>query len=393
MKSTTKRISTGIVQRGKSYQFTVSLGYNMERKQIRKTCTFHPPDGVTSSQAKSMAQEEYYRFKNRCKGNPYFNENMKFSQLVEEYQNAYMPNCLKPITAYCYQNHIAYHLLPHFGNASLGDITPSVLTHFFQSHKTFHQGKWIPLSYTNARRIYGIMQSIFHFAVTQNYIRTSPCRNVILPHQRQSEKAKPPLTKEESQQLISYFSDDTPTNTMIKFLLLTGMRVGECLGLQWNDIDFQKSEIHIRNNLSNVGGKFYLTTPKTESSRRTIILGKKMRDLLLKHQINQKQRMQNYDGIFPHPELVFTTQGGNYKDRGVLNRSFKNRLKDTPYSHLTLHSLRHCNATLLLNEGVDIKIVSEHLGHASIGVMGNIYADVLRSSKVQTAILIEECFL
>ena len=61
---------------------------------------------------------------------------------------------------------------------------------------------------------------------------------------------------------------------------------------------------------------------------------------------------------------------------------------------MTLHMLRHCNATLLLNQGIDIKIVSEHLGHASIQVTGNIYADVLSETKVKTAEIIDrELFL
>ena len=60
----------------------------------------------------------------------------------------------------------------------------------------------------------------------------------------------------------------------------------------------------------------------------------------------------------------------------------------TEFENLTLHQLRHCNATLLLNSGVDLKIVSEHLGHCDIGVTANIYADVLKSTKAKVADLV-----
>lgn len=63
-------------------------------------------------------------------------------------------------------------------------------------------------------------------------------------------------------------------------------------------------------------------------------------------------------------------------------------LKGTEFEFLTLHQLRHCNATLLLNSGVDLKVVSEHLGHCDIGVTANIYADVLKSTKAKVADLI-----
>ena len=97
----------------------------------------------------------------------------------------------------------------------------------------------------------------------------------------------------------------------------------------------------------------------------------------------------SFGGNFAHPEMVFTSDLGNYKDRSALNTSFRRFLKGTEFDFLTLHSLRHCNATLLLNAGVDIKIVSDHLGHSNIGTTANIYADVLESSRRKTAEILE----
>lgn len=92
---------------------------------------------------------------------------------------------------------------------------------------------------------------------------------------------------------------------------------------------------------------------------------------------------------FIHPEMVFTSDTGNYNDQSCLNTTFRKRLRNTEFEYLTLHCLRHCNATLLLNSRVDIKIVSEHLGHSDIGVTADIYADVLASSRRKTADVIE----
>lgn len=97
-----------------------------------------------------------------------------------------------------------------------------------------------------------------------------------------------------------------------------------------------------------------------------------------KHQLELQMAMIE---TFKYPEMVFTSDTGNYKDRCGLNTSFRRRLKGTDFGFLTLHSLRHCNATLLLNSGVDIKVVSDHLDHSDIGITADIYADVLASTR------------
>ncbi|MDD6082112.1 MAG: tyrosine-type recombinase/integrase, partial [Oscillospiraceae bacterium] len=79
---------------------------------------------------------------------------------------------------------------------------------------------------------------------------------------------------------------------------------------------------------------------------------------------------------------------GNYRDRNSVYQSLKRFTKGTEFEDLTLHQLRHCNATLLLNSGVDPKIVSKHLGHSGVEVTANVYADVLKSSKAKTADII-----
>lgn len=93
---------------------------------------------------------------------------------------------------------------------------------------------------------------------------------------------------------------------------------------------------------------------------------------------------------FKHPEMVFTSATGNYKDRSCLNTQFKKRLQGTGLEFMTLHKLRHTNATLLVNYGIDLKIVSEHLGHSDIKVTADTYAGVLDKSRIETANKMEQ---
>jgi hypothetical protein len=93
-KEETRKVDTGIIQRGKTYRFTVCMGYDVSGRQIRKTTTFVPPTGLTQKKADKLAKEEYINFSNRCKGLYNLKENMRFTELVEEYFRLYAPNNL-----------------------------------------------------------------------------------------------------------------------------------------------------------------------------------------------------------------------------------------------------------------------------------------------------------
>lgn len=387
----TRHVDTGIIQRGKTYRFTAYLGYDYNGKQIRKTTTYVPPDGLTWKKADKLAKEEYINFCNHCKGCFTLKESMRFSELVDEYLLLYAKNKLKPITAYNYEKHIQYHFIEYFGHRKLKDITPAIISHFFAEHKSLINGEMKNLSYGNAKKIYCILQSLFRFAVTQGYVKETPCKNVILPPKDICEKDKRQyLTAEELPEFLNLFKEYSPINTIIQVLLFTGLRSGECLGLKWEDIDFENRKIHIKYTLSDVGGKHFLTTPKTKSSVRYQYMSEQLFEILERHKIEQNKLQKLLGEKFLHPEMVFTSTTGNYKDRSSLYGSFKHFLKGTKFEFMTLHKLRHTNATLLLNSGVDIKIVSEHLGHSDISITANTYTAVLDNSRAKTSYIMGE---
>ncbi|MDE6593235.1 MAG: site-specific integrase [Oscillospiraceae bacterium] len=122
---------------------------------------------------------------------------------------------------------------------------------------------------------------------------------------------------------------------------------------------------------------------------RTIGMGKALANILLEQKSYIDDLKLTLGENFAHPEMVFVSALGNYRDRNSVYQSLKRFTKDTEFENMTLHQLRHCNATILLNSGFDLKVVSEHLGHCDIGVTADIYAEVLRSMKAKTAEQIE----
>lgn len=327
-----------------------------------------------------MAEQFALEFEQKSQGYALLNENMRFSELAEWYFENYAPIELKESSTYNYKSQYDNHLAPYIGNMKLKDINTPRITKLMQSYN---------LNPNTVKKIYVVLQSIFTRGVEQGFIRDTPCKHVILPKRKKSKK----LTLDEKQTkgflaLLEEKKWDVDLKTIIKVLLYTGMRSGECLSLSWSDIDFENRSISINHNLADIGGKHFLTTPKTESSIRVIGMSQALYDILKAHKEWKDKLICDLGTKFAHPEMVFTSSLGNYKDRSCLNTSFKRFLKGTEFDFLTLHSLRHCNATLLLNSGVDIKIVSEHLGHSGIEVTANVYADVLKSSKIKVADLI-----
>ena len=369
-----------ITKRGKNFQIVVSMGQDMNGKKIRKTTTFKPPENVTPKKAEKLAHEFAVDFERKCKGLTSLNENMRFSDMAEWYIENYAQNELKEITAYNYERQIKRNLLPELGNIKLKDFSPAKITAFFKERT---------LAPATCRKVYVIMQSIFTRAVEQGFLKETPCtKAVILPKDKSPKEKKPFLDECQAKELLKMTEEYSQFNTIIKVLLYTGMRSGECLALRWKDLDFENKTIHIENTLTDVGGKHWLQPPKTARSNRYIGMSDTLIELFTEHRKHYEEKVEYLGELFQHPEMIFTSESGNFVDRSFLNLQFRRFVKGTSFEFATLHTLRHCNATLLINSGIDLKIVSELLGHSDVSTTANVYADVLDSSKAKVADLI-----
>lgn len=364
------------------FRIVCSLGYGADGRQIRKTTTFKAPEGTTPKKAEKLANEFALDFERKIRGNVEFADNMKFSELCEQYFALYATNKLKSVTAYTYEGQVKIHLLPEFGNLRLKNFTPNRISNFFGKLKVKPQ---------TCKRIFTILESIFSFAVHQGLILKSPCIGVILPKAKNNDDKKMlnlSQVKILMKMLTSEDVESSQFSVIIRTLILTGLRASECLALQWGDVDFENSVISVKHNLCYDGKKTWLDIPKTKKSRRVIAMSAELAELLKNHYTRQQIIKNSVKYDFNPLDMVFTSQTGDFKDRSGLLREFKRFIKDTDFSFATLHMLRHANATLLLNSGVDIKLVSENLGHNNISTTADIYADVLLESKRKMADLV-----
>ncbi len=370
----------GIQQRGPyTYRFTVSVGFDGNGKHIRKTMTFKVPEGTAPTKAEKMVKEAYIEFSNKCKGMKSLNENMRFKELVGMYFQTYAPNELKPATSYNYDMDLKRHMLPVFGNKKLKDIMTEDISTFLTN---------LDLSAETTRKMKTILSSVFSFGVSQGYIKTNPCVNAVYKKEKGLKKVNY-YNKQQCKQLMELTKGYSKFNYIVQFLLFTGLRCGECLGLRWCDVDFENDIISINNTLTYANKHWFLTQPKTVKSIRVLKLSTYAKQLLLKHKEEQDKEKSKVGNAWLHSEMVFTSCTGNFYDRSLLNTQFRRFLKKNEMPKLTIHGLRHSNASLMINNGFDVKIVSEQLGHCNVSITADIYSHIFEEYKAKVAQAIE----
>lgn len=163
-------------------------------------------------------------------------------------------------------------------------------------------------------------------------------------------------------------------HALFELALHTGLRMGELLGLYWEDLDLKVGTVAIRRTLqrTTAGGLTTLPT-KTRASERRIALPARCVQSLKRQQEQQREAAGT---VWQHSGHVFTTAQGGPVDPTNLTRAFTTLLRKADLRRIRFHDLRHSTATLLLEQGVELVVIKELLGHAHIGVTATVYAHV-----------------
>ncbi len=172
--------------------------------------------------------------------------------------------------------------------------------------------------------------------------------------------------------------------------LMTGMRRGELAGLKWANVNLANQQLQVVNTLQRITGQGLMNgQPKTERSRRSIALSPDTVALL--HEIRGRQITQQLEvsDAWTDSGYVFTDASGMPVDPNLATRAFKKVVATAGLPKLTIHGLRHTHATILLEQGVNPKVVSERLGHASVATTMDIYSHVLPDMQEKAALAID----
>ncbi len=240
------------------------------------------------------------------------------------------------------------------------------------------------LSPTTVHHLYGVLHHVCATGVRQGVFDRNLMEMVDAPRVRRHEMAT--LSLDAVQALLSQLRENR-YYALFVLAIATGMRQGEILGLRWPDVDCEHGTIAITRALQRVKGEPLLMEPKSASSRRLIAVGAATAHALEAHRERQvREREILADQWIPGWNLVFCTQKGLPLHPGYLvHRVFEPALARAGLPHMRFHDLRHTAATLMLKAGVHPKVVSEMLGHSSIGLTLDTYSHTTHGMHSQAA--------
>lgn len=236
------------------------------------------------------------------------------------------------------------------------------------------------------KRIRTALSPIFSTAVKKELLLKNPVTNATNPKDAEVEE-HPFLDAGQCRELLRLADDFTNPQIprIIRTLLYTGMRSGELCALHWEDVDLDNAVLEVKYNLYRVNGEYKLSSPKTKSSARLIALPPQVVDILREQKVWQEERRTAVGGRWLERGAVFTGQYGEYISKNYLNCEFKKFLKRNGLPDIHIHDLRHANASLLINMGVPVKVISEHLGHCDTRTTENIYAHMFAETMTKAS--------
>jgi integrase len=283
---------------------------------------------------------------------------------------------------------IRLHLVPFFGSMRLDEVEERHILQFVSEKTTRPKN---PLKAATLKNILSLFRRVMTLAVEREDISRNPCRNLgglltkVSRQQIDEVKHADSWTRDEVRTLLATAREEDPRfYPFVSFLVSTGCRRGEALGLKWADVNFENGRIHIRRAL--VRGR--LGTPKSGRSRFVVIspgLSEVLKALL------SKRRQTALSGRWKTtPDFVFCSETGGPLDERNVTRSWarlRRKAQKAGVRPLRLHDARHTFASLALASGKSISWVSNQLGHASPETTLRVYAHALSEEETDLSFL------
>ena len=285
-----------------------------------------------------------------------------------------------------YERHV---LNSDFGKKPISKIKKSDIKLFYNK---LHDDNGIKVSTIGA--LHSVIHQIMQLAVEDDYITHNPSNGIVSELRRNNAdeiNKKKALTIEEEKAFLLYVQDNQRYKRwypLFKVLLGTGMRIGEALGLRWEDIDMNNNTINIDHTLLYVvdlkSGKCesHVNPAKTLSSNRIIYMQDDVKEAFLLEKERQDMiGIKSKSVVDGYSNFVFINRfGGCYKCHGInlvikgLVNSY-NETHEDKLPYFSCHTMRHTFATRLCEAGVNIKAIQDTLGHSDINITMNVYTD------------------
>lgn len=323
-------------------------------------------------------------------------ESISLGEWLDLCLEVYMKNSLKQSTYLSYESYIRVHLKPALGNVQLRDLSPRLLQEYYN-----YKAETERLSPKTIININLFLHKALSYAVTEGYIVSNPAASINL-----SRGNKPQieiLTRDEQAKLIRA-SYQHRYGVFIRLVLFTGLRLGELLGLRWEDLDIQSNLLHICRTLNRLNKvkkptipgenrtEIVIQPPKSQNSIRSVpLLPAVMQDLLNWRNV-QRSDQAIAGEQYQDSGMIVTNPFGGFIEPRTFKDQYNQILTLAGLRHFTFHALRHTFASRAMEQGMEAKTLSVLLGHASVSFTMDTYAHVLTDYKRESMALMEDLY-
>jgi integrase len=298
---------------------------------------------------------------------------------------------LRPTTVHSYRQLITAYLLPRLGERRLGALDRRSLESLYASLLTSGGRRGRRLSARTVTYVHTLLHRALQDAVIDGLLVANPAQLARPPkrHLDADEVADGPTlwTGEQAATFLT-FVDDHPWRALWHLALGSGARRGELLGLRWSDVELDGGQLTIQRALTVVEGVPRLLATKT-ATRRRLTIGPSVTDALRRRACEQRCERELAPSWQDRWGLVFTDPIGGHVAPMAVTKEFRTLVRRAPVPVVRLHDLRHVHATLLLQRGVPMKVVSQRLGHSTIMMTVDTYGHVLPAMDAEAASQIE----
>ena len=383
-------------EKGRGYEIRVCFGYNSMGQRQEKTKTWIPEANLSARQIAKELERQKLLFEDEVLKGSSIDSSIRFSDFAERWMAEYAKIKLAPKTVQRYEDFLK-RINPAIGRIKLNDLKPTHLNAFYRNleednmkivpkrgskGKAVYRGKLAPKTILEHHRLISkILSTAVKWLIIENNVanRADPPKPV--HHEVNS------LDDVEVREMFRLLvSEPIQYKTMIMMLVYTGMRRGELAGLEWKDVDFDKKQISVVRSSQYIGNKQLIAKePKTHSGHRRITIGSDVCELLQEYKRWQNENRLKLGDQWVNTDRLFTQWNGAPIYPDTISGWFTDFIKRKGLRKVSLHSLRHTHATLLISEGTDIRTVSSRLGHAQTSTTLNIYTHALMSKDAEAA--------
>ena len=356
----------------KSWELTIDLGRDADGKRLRKF--------VSVKGTKTQAQQTLREIlTSHDKGIPLVIEKITVQEWLVRWMAEYVTPNARQKTRERYQGIIDRHIIPAIGHVVLPKLTPSDVQ---MMEAGLTDGGMAP---KGVELVHTVISGAYKYALRMEAVWRNPAKAVTPPKVIRRE-VEPPEIAKVNQILALAEEEEHALFPALHLIAYTGLRRGEALGLRHQDINLEAGTISVVQSIGRSLKHGIVVEPtKTNAGRRAVDLDEGTVAVLRSHIGRQLLRRMELEGSYQDNGLLFPGPLGDPLNPMTLTRVYQSYAKRLGLERARLHDLRHFHASVMLQNGASLLLVSRRLGHASVATTGDVYGHLMPGAQKEAA--------